>query len=436
MARRQCIGIRQELTSLIPTRQLNRLARQSGLVRRRRKIDPMELFWTVVLGFGAGRARTLAGMRRAYQKSTGATLVPSAFYDRFSRSLAVFMRRVVEELLETLQETEAKFGGLLRSFRDVVVTDSTLVKLHDLLEKRFPACRTNHTKASAKLHVVMSVRGQGPQTVKLTSGRQHDGPVFRVGRWVRDRLLMFDLGYFRYQLFDCIDRNGGYFISRLKENANPEITATLRQWRGRSVPLVGERLRDVIERLQRETLDVEVEVAFRRRAYGGRRSGARRGLRLVGVKNEDTGRYHLYVTNIPPERLTAEQVARVYAGRWQIELLFKEMKSHYRLEDLPSRKPHIVEALLYATLVTLVVSRRLLRAVRQALRGRPDAVPEGRWAAIFATVSSAVLDLLLAPARLARDLARWTEAMVLHEAVDPNRSRRSLLACVENGATW
>lgn len=436
MARRQSIGIRQELTSLIPTRHLNRLARLSGLVRRRRKIDPMELFWTVVLGFGAGRARTLAGMRRAYQKSTGATLVPSAFYDRFTRSLAVFMRQVVEELLERLQESEAKFSGLLRSFRDVVVTDSTLVKLHDLLERRFPACRTNHTQAAAKLHVVMSVRGQGPRTVQLTSGRQHDGPVFRVGRWVRDRLLMFDLGYFRYQLFDCIDRNGGYFISRLKENANPEITATLRQWRGRSVALVGERLRNVIERLQRETLDVEVEVAFRRRVYGGRQSGDRRSLRLVGVRNADTGRYHLYVTNIPPERLTAEQVARVYAGRWQIELLFKEMKSHYRLEDLPSRKPHIVEALLYATLVTLVVSRRLLRAVRQALRGRPHAVPEGRWAAIFATVSSAVLDLVLAPARLARDLARWTETMLLQEAVDPNLSRRLLLACVENGATW
>ena len=436
MARRQPIGIRPELTSLIPTRQLNFLAQLSGLVRRRRKVEARALFWTVVLGFGAGRERSLSGLRRAYQKSTGARLVPSAFYDRFTKSLAVFMRRVVEELLEKLQETEAKFGGLLRSFRDVVVTDSTLVKLHDLLERRFPASRTNHTKASAKLHVVMSVKGQGPRSVKLTSGRQHDGPVFRVGRWVRDRLLMFDLGYFRYQLFDCIDRNGGYFISRLKENANPEITAILRQWRGRSVPLVGERLRDVIERLQRAVLDVEVEVAFRRRVYAGSRSGARRSLRLVGVRNEDTGRYHLYVTNIPPERLTAEQVARVYAGRWQIELLFKEMKSHYRLEDLPSRKPHIVEALLYATLVTLVVSRRLLRAVRQALRGRSHAVPEVRWAVIFATVSSAVLDLLLAPARLARDLARRTEAMLLHEAVDPNLSRHLLLERVENGATW
>ena len=112
------------------------------------------------------------------------------------------------------------------------------------------------------------------------------------------------------------------------------------------------------------------------------------------------------------------------------------MKSHYGLEGVPSRKPHIVEALLYATLVTLVASRRLLRAVREALRGRPHAVPEGRWAAIFAGAAGSILDLLLAPARLIRDLAKRTEWMLLHEAVDPNLSRPSLLARVENGATW
>ena len=432
MARRQSIGIRAELTSLISTRRLNFLARLSGLVQRRRKVEPMALFWTIVLGFGAGRERTLAGLRRAYQRSTGATLVPSAFYDRFTKSLAVFFRYVVEELLEQVQETEVSFRGTLQSFRDVIATDSTLVKVHDLLERRYPACRTNHTRAAAKLHVVMSVKGQGPRSVKVTSGRQHDGPVFRVGRWVRDRLLVFDLGYFRYQLFDCIDRHGGYFISRLKENANPRITATLQQ--GRSVPLVEQRLRDVIARLKRDVLDLEVEVAFRRREYLGRQSGARRRLRLVGVRNADTGRYHLYVTNIPPDRLTAEQVARVYTSRWQIELLFKEMKSYYRLGDIPSRKPHIVEALLYATLTTLVVSRRLLHAVREALRQRQRVVPEGRWAAIFTAVSSVILDLILAPAHLSREAAKCIERMLLHEAIDPNLSRQLLLARVENGA--
>ena len=403
MARRQSIGIRQELTRLIPTRQLNRLARLSGLVRRRRKIDPMELFWTVVLGFGAGHARTLAGMRRAYQKSTGATLVPSAFYDRFTRSLAVFMRLVVQELLEKLQETEAKFSGLLRSFRDVVGTDSTLVKLHDLLERRFPACRTNHTKVAAKLHVVMSVRGQGPRTVKLTSG-----PATRRA-----------------------DAAGGALGARPAPDVRPGV-----------LPVSAVRL----HRPERRLLHLAAE--------GERQSGNHRhpetvaGPQRVAGGGATAGRHQAPATRDPGRRGGGRVPA---PGVWGASIGSPPlpapgrgeerghrtlMKSHYRLEDLPSRKPHIVEALLYATLVTLVVSRRLLRAVRQALRGRPHAVPEGRWAAIFATVSSAVLDLVLAPARLARDLARWTEAMLLREAVDPNLSRRSLLACVENGATW
>ena len=432
MARTKSIGIRGHLTSLISSRTLNELARYSGLVQRRRKVSPTALFWTIVLGFGAGREKSLAGLRRMYQKSAGARLVPSAFYDRFTRALAHFFRLVVEELLGKLETREGRLKGVLGTFRDVILTDSTLVRLHDLLEKNFPACRTNHTRASAKLHVVMSVSGRGPRSVKVTAGRQHDGPVFQVGRWVKDRLLIFDLGYFRYQLFDCIDRNGGYFISRLKDNANPLITAVHAPCSGLQV--VGKRLKEVIGRLRRDEMDVTVKVDFRRRAYAGVRRGAEGTLRLVGIKNPQTGRYHLYVTNIPPERLSANEVALVYGSRWQIELLFKEMKSHYRLEDMPSRKKHIVEVLLFASVVTLLASRRLLEAVRMKLHDARGSIPEGRWAAVFASVASQILDLLLAPASVAVAMARWVEPMLIHEAVDPNISRHLLMARVQNGS--
>lgn len=435
MARLKSIGIRHQLASLISTRNLNLLAGYAGMSKRRRKVDPVALFWTIVLGFATGKERSLAGLRRAFQKSTGIRLVPSAFYDRFTRELARFFRLVVGELVGQLEVLHAPLRGTLGSFRDVILADATLVRLHDLLEKRFPACRTNHTRASAKLHVVMSVTGGGLRSVKITSGRQHDGPVLTVGRWVKDRLLLFDLGYYRYQLFDRIDRQGGYFISRLKENANPLITAVLGVAGAKGLPLVGERLQDVLGRLRRETLDLRVRVEFRRRAYCGSRSGAAREFRLVGVRDAITGDYHLYVTNVPSERLEAAEVAAVYAARWQVELLFKEMKSCYRLEDMPSRKAHIVETLLLASVVTLLASRRLLLAVREKLRNERGDVPEGRWASVFAAFASQMLDLLMAPARQSRAIGRWLEAMLLHEATDPNVSRRLLLARVQNGVT-
>ena len=67
---------------------------------------------------------------------------------------------------------------------------------------------------------------------------------------------------------------------------------------------------------------------------------------------------------------------------------------------MPSRKKHIVEALL------------------------------------FASVAAQILDLMLAPAKMAAAMARWVEAMLLHEAVDPNLSRQLLLTRVQNGVTW
>jgi IS4 transposase len=431
MAKRQPIPIRPTLRKLFPTALLTSLARATGAVERLRKVDPVDLFWTVVLGFGVGRERTLAGLRRAYEKSTGQRIEESSFYDRFTREFAAMLKQAVALAIEDTLGVGRALRGPLATFRDVLLTDSTVVRLHDLLAGAFPACRTNHTKAALKAHVVLSVRGEGNQSVKVTAERAHDGPIFCVGKWVRDRLLLFDLGYFRYQLFACITRNGGYFLSRLKAHANPTIVALNRRHRGRAVGLVGSRLRDVVQRLQREVLDVMVEVRFEHRRYAGRTRRATQRLRVVGVRDASSGEYHLYVTNIPPEKLAAEDVSATYALRWQIELLFKELKRHYRLEDMPSAKRPVVEALLYAAILTLIVSRKLQALVRESLGALGERLPSQRWAAVLESVAQELLVIMVRPPRETAPLLARVTRTLLHEAVDPNRARPSLLAAVE-----
>lgn len=100
------------------------------------------------------------------------------------------------------------------------------------------------------------------------------------------------------------------------------------------------------------TLDVEVTVTFSRRRYAGHRRREHMRLRLVAIKDKQAGDYHLYLTNIPPEKLAATDIQSVYASRWQIELLFKELKGTYRIDEVPSRRRCVVEALIYAALLT------------------------------------------------------------------------------------
>ena len=61
MTRTKSIGLRERLTTLLPSRTLWRLARETGFVVRDRKIKPPEFLWTLVFGFALGRQRTLAG---------------------------------------------------------------------------------------------------------------------------------------------------------------------------------------------------------------------------------------------------------------------------------------------------------------------------------------------------------------------------------------
>lgn len=307
------------------------------------------------------------------------------------------LEAAVAEGLEAMVPKARALRGPLVAFRDLVLADATVMRLKDLLAGVYPACRTNHTQAAVKLHAVVSVTGASRQAVKLTDEREHEARVFQVGPWVRGRLLLFDPGFFRYQLFACITRNGGYFLARLKRHANPRIVAVHRRHRGRALALVGERLQDVLARLQREVIDVEVEVIFPRRQYRDHVHRDRQRLRVVGLKDPASGEHHLYCTNVPPEKLSAEDVRGAYAA-----------------------------------ILTFTVSRRLREAVRAKLKHFADRMPEQRWARLFAAVAHDLLLLMTRPPRETRLSERLVSILLLHEAVDPNRDRPSLIHAVES----
>ena len=128
----------------------------------------------MVLGFGTGAERTLAGLRRSYERATGKSLVPSSFYDRFTPGLARMFRAVLAQLMNKLASSDVRYGGVLEGFADVLAADATVIKLHRLLARRFPGTRTNSSPAAAKLHLVMSVRGTGAHKVKVTGERAKD----------------------------------------------------------------------------------------------------------------------------------------------------------------------------------------------------------------------------------------------------------------------
>ena len=420
MARRDPTAISDALGRVVPEDHVRREAARLGVVQRQGKVDVFALVWALTLGFQVGAARTLTALRETYTQRAGHGLVPSGFYKRLSMAMASLMRSLALFALEQPTTTVSKAAGRLGQFRDLFAIDSTVVRLHEFLAAAYAGCRTNQSKAAAKLHMVMSVVDGSAKRVKLTGERTADvTPWKRVGKWVAGRLLLFDLGYYRFHLFDRIDANGGYFLTRAKTTFNPIITATNRKWRGASIDVVGKKLRDVLPRLQREHLDVMVEVSFKARSYRGHQAARTRTFRLVAVRNDETGQYHCYLTNVGADALPATDIRDTYALRWQVELLFKAMKTHGHLHQLPSTKRPVVECLVWASVLATVVSQTLHRLVRE--RTRTDRqIPLLRWAGLFAKNAEQLLRAVLGDRREDGRLLQH----LLREAPDPNRNRR------------
>lgn len=421
--------IQETLCAMFPVKWLAKTARETGLIKRERKIKPATLFWVLVLSFGVEMQRTLASLKRSYQKQTRRTLSDGSWYERFTPELVAFLKACVEHgIAELGAVNQRELGDRLKQFRDVLIKDSTIIRLHEKLAKLWPASRTRKVAAGVKVSTLVSAVANGPKSVVIHGERTSEVKTLRIGPWVKDLVLLIDLGFFKYGLFARISENKGYFVSRLKANADPLILRTLKTCVGNSLDLTEKRWSWIREALKRETVDAEVELSFSRREYRGKKSKDTTIMRLVAIRDEESGEYHAYLTNIPPEMLTAEEIAALYGMRWEIELVFKELKSRYALDMIKTTNPQVVETLIWVAILTMLVSRRLHHIIRLSASTKKVArFTQLRWATVFIENASDLLTAILSFIGVRKSL-ELIASVYSSGAINPHVSRPAFTA--------
>ena len=383
-------AVRTLLTSVFPSDFIDDRARECGIVERDRDIDIRMLVWTLAVGFAVGgETRSIADYRRAYNAATNQSIVASSFYDRFTENLHDLLSQLLEHALDEVAVPHHVSPEFDR-FKDVVAADATIFRLQQLLSE-FEA--THEDASGVMLYLVHNVTEQSVISDEITDETTHESTLFETGFWMRGRLFLLDLGFFKYRRFALIDENDGFFLSRLKRSSNPLITNAAQTLRGNSIDIEGEQVFDVVGDLHRQYIDVDVEVSFKRREYNNTRSTDSKQFRVVGVLVADTDNYHLYLTNLPRGKFSPSQIAILYRARWEVELLFRELKSRYALEKFNTSKEHIVKIQITAALLTLVVSRAILRILvdHAEERGEDASFPTERWATTFRSYAQLIL---------------------------------------------
>jgi putative transposase len=391
--------IEKDLCTLLPKEWLKSAAKTSGMITRERKIEAFVILWVLVFSFGAHLPRNLASMKRKYEKESKKKLAYSSWYERFTPELSEFLKLCVIHVIEQLAHEQNKvLNEKLAIFKDVLIQDSTIIRLHESLAKKWPAARSKTVAAGVKVGLLVSAVANSPKSIGIYPERTSEMATLRIGPWIKDRILLIDLGFYKHLLFSRIIQYEGSFVSRLKGNVNPLIIFAHTTCTVNNIDVKGKHLNEILPKLNGEVLDVEVEIPFKRPNYNGKsktKMDSER-FRLVAIYNDEEEKYHIYLTNISPDVLCPEDIAKLYGARWDIELVNKELKSRYDLDVVNTTKPHTVEAYIWISILTLLISRRIYNIVRRhSPKEKMVRYTQLRWSTIFTENADAQLTLIL-----------------------------------------
>ncbi|MDP3244872.1 MAG: IS4 family transposase [bacterium] len=213
----------------------------------------------------------------------------------------------------------------------VYILDSTTI---DLCLSVFPWATFRTTKAAVKLHTLMDLQGNIPTFFHISKGNEHDVHfldriIYEVGAY-----YVMDRGYLDYARLHTLHLAGAFFVTRAKDNL-----AAKRLYSNQVDKVIGVRCDQVIR----------LSSAQAHAKYPDK-------LRRVKYFDQETNRYYVFLTN--DFNVGAKTIADLYKHRWQIELFFKWIKQHLKIQSFWGYSTNAVK-----TQICIAISTYLIVAI-------------------------------------------------------------------------
>jgi hypothetical protein len=298
---------------------------------------------------------------------------PQGLDERFNPQSVAFLQAVFARSIQVFQNQVPLLLPLLQQFSAILIVDSSVQALPEAMQTIYPGCGGGGSKASLKIQLVFDFLYGNLCQIALTRGRAND-QSYRdyLAVVLPGSLTIVDLGYFCLDAFRAIMDKQAYFLSRY---LYPTALLTLQ----------GERI-DLLAWLR-----AEIRASLDQAVLLGVRQSHRLPCRLIAVrvplavaeerrrKAIEKARQHgktltqdylfllswsLFLTNVPTQRLSLEQVVLLYRVRWQIELIFKLWKSDCGLNDLGLWRKDRLLTELYAKMIASVLCQFLVAPLR------------------------------------------------------------------------
>lgn len=260
------------------------------------------------------------------------------------------------------------------------IMDSTTISLFkDILRGVGRNPKEGKKKGGIKAHTIIKASENVPCLIRYSEAARHDHMFLEeVHHLTAGSIITFDKGYVDYEQYEAFTQSNIWYVTRLKDNALYQAREEY----------------DIPDEADSGVLKDEEIVLF----YGDNKKQEHRARRIAYWDDENKRVFEFITNNF---ELSAEKIALIYKKRWQIELLFKQLKQNFPLKYFLGDNENAIEiqiwiAMLANLLITLVKGRvkrkwafsNLVSIIRQQLMNYINIYdflqdPEGSWRTII-----------------------------------------------------
>jgi hypothetical protein len=381
----------KELNRRFSSSELDSLARKTGFVQRSGKCTPQDFVSLCVFSTQSVATDSLVHLCNHLDAENKLFLSAEGLNQRFNPAAVDFLKRLFSSLLrDKIGRQSAILSQVGDLFRRIRLLDSTVFQLPDEYADPYLGSGGSAHTAGMKIQLEYELKSGDFLQVEVGPGKNNDGSYGTKRAFTVESgdLCIRDLGYFCIEDFETMQKQGAFYVSRLKLNVRIyEKNLTTRRFQNGNVrkdslyqevdleaimdslkpgeskemyPVyIGKKQRFPTRLVVYKLTPEQTEKRLKTRATNEKKKNITyldRTKRLSGIS--------IFITNIPVENTSKEQIHELYSLRWQIEVLFKTWKSMFHIDHCKHIKIPRFECHVYGQLIAIFLSSSLMFQMR------------------------------------------------------------------------
>jgi len=229
--------------------------------------------------------------------------------------------------------------------KQIEIFDSTTISLFkDILRCVGRNPENGRRKGGIKVHTVINVDETVPRMVWFTEAARNDHVLLEKLKLDANTIYVFDKGYNDYKAFRLFSDSQTGFVTRTKDNAAYDTIESC---------AIGDEIHSGV--LEDQIIEVTVKDG---------KGESKLRLRKVRFYDRVLRREFEFLTNLFEMR--PDLVAAIYKLRWQIELLFKQLKQNFPLKYFLGDNENAIRIQIYCALIANLLMTVIQKSVKRA----------------------------------------------------------------------